>query len=703
MGSNKQVLTSENGGKMASFVKWLDQFFHSYYYIGLMLILSMVCWYFSIPNVAIFCYFLFVLADLIVCRSITATLPIFFVITFIFKERIVFDTFTVLYYGAMALAFMIVFAVFVIKKVQHDNVVLKKGRLFYPLALMMIISIFGGMFSPFYRIEYAFVVTMAWALVYFLYWTYLNFATAEDKSFLLRCIVFGAVNVIMQMLVYYVQADNLWYALTHKAVCVGIREINIPAVFIAMAIPTMFYKAVGSKRPYLYILLAVVFYCFVFLTYSRGVILIASAVAFICAIYIAIKDKMNRKTILYAYGYIISIFAILLAVLIITGKLNELFDHYISLGLGENGRYDVWKASFKLFTQYPVFGIGFYAENNHIMPSNNAFVMPHNTILQLLASSGLIGLLLSIPYFIVKYKVLIESFKTKFGFFALMVVCIPALYGLIDQTYLYITLTMVSIIFVALVERKNAGLIESIVDNDKEKNVGYRGIYNRFVKRLFDIVLSGIALIVFSPIMLVVAIISRIKLGKGVIFKQVRITKGGVPFKLYKFRTMKNAFDKNGNPLPDSQRVTKYGQALRKTSLDELPQLWNIFKGDMSIIGPRPRMIQECVFLDEDTARKRSLVRPGLSGWAQVNGRNSITFDKVVEYDKYYVEHVSFLLDIKILFMTIATIFKRKQVNKENTVSNEFYGDMLLRLGQITKEEYDAKQKEAKDIIDKVG
>ena len=114
-------------------------------------------------------------------------------------------------------------------------------------------------------------------------------------------------------------------------------------------------------------------------------------------------------------------------------------------------------------------------------------------------------------------------------------------------------------------------------------------------------------------------------------------------------------------------------------------------------------MIQECVFLDEDTARKRSLVRPGLSGWAQVNGRNSITFDKVVEYDKYYVEHVSFLLDIKILFMTIATIFKRKQVNKENTVSNEFYGDMLLRLGQITKEEYDAKQKEAKDIIDKVG
>ena len=262
---------------------------------------------------------------------------------------------------------------------------------------------------------------------------------------------------------------------------------------------------------------------------------------------------------------------------------------------------------------------------------------------------------------------------------------------------------MVSIIFVALVERKNAGLIESIVDNDKEKNVGYRGIYNRFVKRLFDIVLSGIALIVFSPIMLVVAIISRIKLGKGVIFKQVRITKGGVPFKLYKFRTMKNAFDKNGNPLPDSQRVTKYGQALRKTSLDELPQLWNIFKGDMSIIGPRPRMIQECVFLDEDTARKRSLVRPGLSGWAQVNGRNSITFDKVVEYDKYYVEHVSFLLDIKILFMTIATIFKRKQVNKENTVSNEFYGDMLLRLGQITKEEYDAKQKEAKDIIDKVG
>lgn len=702
MGSNKQVLTSENGGKMASFVKWLDQFFHSYYYLGLMLILSMVCWYFSIPNVAIFCYFLFVLADLIVCRSITATLPIFFVITFIFKERIVFDTFTVLYYGAMALAFMIVFAVFVIKKVQHDNVVLKKGRLFYPLALMMIISIFGGMFSPFYRIEYAFVVTMTWALVYFLYWTYLNFATAEDKSFLLRCIVFGAVNVIMQMLVYYVQADNLWYALTHKAVCVGIREINIPAVFIAMAIPTMFYKAVGSKRPYLYILLAVVFYCFVFLTYSRGVILIASAVAFICAIYIAIKDKMNRKTILYTYGYIISIFAILLAVLIITGKLKELFDHYISLGLGENGRYDVWKASFKLFTQYPVFGIGFYAENNHIMPSNNAFVMPHNTILQLLASSGLIGLLLSIPYFIVKYKVLIESFKTKFGFFALMVVCIPALYGLIDQTYLYITLTMVSIIFVALVELDSDIALKEI-NGDNENCCVKKTFYSMFLKRFLDVVISATALIVFSPIMLAVAITSRIKLGKGVVFKQFRPGKNNKIFKLYKFRSMLNSVDKNGEFLPDDKRMTKYGKVLRKTSLDELPQLWNVLKGDMSLVGPRPKLVKDMVFYNSEQ-NIRNQVRPGITGLAQANGRNNATWNEVFAFDKYYVENVSLWLDIKILVKTVINVIKKKDITEQGQAKEEYYfGDHLLKTGQITKEEYDAKQKEAKDIIDKVG
>ena len=250
---------------------------------------------------------------------------------------------------------------------------------------------------------------------------------------------------------------------------------------------------------------------------------------------------------------------------------------------------------------------------------------------------------------------------------------------------------------------------------DNESNTGaaqrkaapktYRkNLYSMFFKRFFDILLSGLALIILSPVIAVVAILVRIKLGKKVIFTQWRLGKNNKPFKLYKFSSMNNKLvDENGDLLPDAMRVTKFGTALRKTSLDELPQLWNIFKGDMSIIGPRPRMISECVFLDEESLNARSLVRPGLTGWAQVNGRNNITFDQVVEYDKEYVSKIGLAMDTKIFFKTIAKVFKRADVNKNGTVSNEFYGDMLLRTGAITQEEYDKKQQEAKEIIKKAS
>lgn len=238
----------------------------------------------------------------------------------------------------------------------------------------------------------------------------------------------------------------------------------------------------------------------------------------------------------------------------------------------------------------------------------------------------------------------------------------------------------------------------------KEEPVTFRkNLYSCFFKRFFDIILSGLALIILSPVIAVVAILVRCKLGKGVIFVQWRLSKNNKPFKLYKFRTMKNAYTKNGDLLPDEERVTKFGTAIRKTSLDELPQLWNIFKGDMSIIGPRPRMIQECVFLDEEMLNVRSYVRPGLTGLAQINGRNNITFDKVVQYDKEYVKTINLWLDTKIFFKTIAKVFKHDDINKNGTVSNEFYGDMLLRTGVITTEEYNEKQNLAKEIIKKAS
>ena len=250
---------------------------------------------------------------------------------------------------------------------------------------------------------------------------------------------------------------------------------------------------------------------------------------------------------------------------------------------------------------------------------------------------------------------------------------------------------------------------EELPKEDKQETIKtYRkNLWSVFFKRFFDVVFSLLAIIIFSPLLLILSLVVYIKLDKKVFFstyRSYRIGRNNKPFKLYKFSTMKNnLFDENGNLLPDKDRVSKFGNMLRKTSLDELPQLFNILKGDMSIIGPRPRIIEECVFLDEESQRVRSLVRPGLTGLAQVNGRNSITFDKVVEYDKKYIKTIGFWTDFKIFFRTIGKVFKKEGINKQGTVSNEFYGDMLLRTGEITKEEYDIKQQEAKEIIKKAS
>lgn len=225
-------------------------------------------------------------------------------------------------------------------------------------------------------------------------------------------------------------------------------------------------------------------------------------------------------------------------------------------------------------------------------------------------------------------------------------------------------------------------------------------MYKHFFKRFFDIVLSGGALIVFSPVMLVVAILVRIKLGGPVIFCQYRPGRNNKIFKFYKFRSMTNEKDENGNLLPDEKRLTKFGKMLRKTSLDELPQLWNIFKGDMSIIGPRPKLVKDMVFYnDEQNIRNR--VRPGLTGLAQVNGRNNITWEELFNFDKQYVENVNFWMDFKIFFKTIVKVFKRADIVEQNkTKQNYYYGDYLLETDQIQKEEYNKKIQEANDIIE---
>lgn len=199
---------------------------------------------------------------------------------------------------------------------------------------------------------------------------------------------------------------------------------------------------------------------------------------------------------------------------------------------------------------------------------------------------------------------------------------------------------------------------------------GKNGIYCRYIKRLLDILLSGFALIVLSPVLLIVAILVRTKLGSPVIFCQKRPGKDEKIFKMYKFRSMTDERDEDGNLLPDEVRLTKFGRLLRSTSLDELPELWNIFKGDMSIVGPRPLLVKYLPLYNEDQ-RRRHDVRPGLTGLAQVSGRNAITWEEKFSHDVRYVEKVSFFLDVRIVMLTVKKVLKHEGISSDSSATME--------------------------------
>ncbi|MCX0371588.1 sugar transferase [Clostridium perfringens] len=190
----------------------------------------------------------------------------------------------------------------------------------------------------------------------------------------------------------------------------------------------------------------------------------------------------------------------------------------------------------------------------------------------------------------------------------------------------------------------------------------------KLIKRLFDILFSLLALIIISPVFLIVALLVRINLGSPILFTQERVGLNNKVFKMYKFRTMKDGKNKNGELLPDNERLTKFGEKLRSTSLDELPELINILKGDMSLIGPRPLLV-EYIPLYNNEQIKRHNVLPGLTGWAQVNGRNAISWSEKFKLDVWYVENWNLILDIKIFFLTIYKVFKRDGISEEGEVT----------------------------------
>ncbi|HEZ0738359.1 sugar transferase [Neisseria meningitidis] len=195
---------------------------------------------------------------------------------------------------------------------------------------------------------------------------------------------------------------------------------------------------------------------------------------------------------------------------------------------------------------------------------------------------------------------------------------------------------------------------------------------NQFFKRLFDIVASASGLIILSPVFLILVYLIRKNLGSPVFFIQERPGKDGKPFKMIKFRSMRDAIDKDGNPLPDSERLTDFGKKLRATSLDELPELWNVLKGEMSLVGPRPLLMGYLPLYNEFQNRRHEM-KPGVTGWAQVNGRNAISWDEKFAHDVWYIDNFSFWLDIKILFLTVKKVFVKEGISAEGEATMPYF------------------------------
>lgn len=229
-------------------------------------------------------------------------------------------------------------------------------------------------------------------------------------------------------------------------------------------------------------------------------------------------------------------------------------------------------------------------------------------------------------------------------------------------------------------------------------------MYQRFIKRLLDIVLSVLAIVILSPVYLLLIILGAIKMKGTPFFSQLRPglidSKTGEEqiYKMIKFRSMTREKDSSGTLLPDEIRLTKYGEFIRKTSLDELPEFFQVLTGKMSLVGPRPQLVRDMVFMTKEQ-RRRHLVRPGITGLAQVNGRNCIEWEDKLAWDIKYVDNLSFWMDLKIVVITVIKVFKTESISYEGMATAEDFGDYLLRTGKVSKEEYDAKQAYAKKMI----
>lgn len=243
--------------------------------------------------------------------------------------------------------------------------------------------------------------------------------------------------------------------------------------------------------------------------------------------------------------------------------------------------------------------------------------------------------------------------------------------------------------------------VKKQLNSKKATNFHKPTFYEKYIKRPFDIICAILTIFVFWWLYLLIAILIKIKLGSPVLFMQDRPGKDEKIFKLYKFRTMTDEHDETGNFLPDDVRLTPFGKKLRETSLDELPEVLNILKGELSVVGPRPQLVRDMVFMTSEQ-RRRHTVRPGLSGLAQVNGRNNINWEDKLNWDLKYTENITFWGDIKIILQTVQkALLIHEGITEGSRATAEDFGDYLLSRGKISKDEYDVKQEEACKLLKK--
>ena len=521
-----------------------------------------------------------------------------------------------------------------------------------------------------------------------------HFARQTSGEYLMTIILLCGLVIAFAVVEFYATIPNIVDAILNKRIRINGR-INSYAPFLFFGAVASLYFSAKQKNPAKWLFVTFVFYFLTIFTYSRAVILISTILLPIMLAYSFYKTKNRKK---FAIG-LACVAVVAIAIVVVIRYFVFDFSQYLkALGLQSNGREAWWNLAIDSFKKNPIFGIGLWGDQSGRYPIGG-FWWFHNTFLQLLACFGIFGTLFCSLYYFQKYYILIKhrSFRNTYLF---AIIVFIAIHGLIDIIPYNIEIALLITILIAFAETEKREDKEPDGLNLKfMKKKRTKKIYRDYIKRALDICISGFALFLLWPVLAVIAIISRIKIGKPVIFAQPRPGKNCKAFVFYKFRSMKNAVDKDGNPLPDEKRITKWGKFLRKTSLDELPQLWNIFKGDMSIVGPRPRMVKDMVFYS-DEVKGYYTVRPGLTGFDQVDGRNKNSWEKIFDLDREYAEKCSFALDVKLFFKTFKAVFvgRGSEAGSATSEREYWYSDYLLKQNVINEEKYHKGIELAKQI-----